>query len=99
MGNLEACGSLPYMSNSKGTTPDGSVTYLRMGMTPEQVILAWSDTPCKVPTQYHGNPSEAWGYQVRGDPPSFPPKAAPCDQANYWVYYEKQRLVGWTPPR
>jgi hypothetical protein len=67
-----------------------------MGMTPEQVIAVGSDTPCKVATQFHGNPAEAWGYQTNKDSSAGPLKPSSCERANYWIYFENGRVVGWT---
>jgi len=72
---------------------------LQMGMTPAKIIQIWPDTPCKVDSLFHGNPAQTWGYRAKGIPPSLPPKPSSCDRANYWIYFEKDRLVGWTPPR
>jgi hypothetical protein len=99
MSGLEAC-----VSRLEGTAPAAIKTVtttraLRMGMTPEQMIQAWSDTRCKIETLFHGNPAQAWGYETREFQSSSIPKASDCDRANYWIYFENDRLVGWTPLR
>ena len=93
-----ACVSrLPESTAPVATTSGSTTQALRMGMTPEQIIQAWSDTRCKIKTLYHGNPAQAWGYQTKEFPSSTIPKTSDCERANYWIYFENDRLIGWTP--
>jgi hypothetical protein len=81
-------------------TKSGNTTHpLRLGMTPGKIIQTWSDTRCKIETLFHGNPAQAWGYEAKELQYSSIPKASDCERANYWIYFENDRLVGWTPLR
>ena len=69
-----------------------------MGLLPGELVRLWSETPCRVETLYHNHPAKAWGYFNGDSGEAWPPEASSCDNANYWVYFEDGRLIGWTPP-
>ena len=96
---LGACVSQLQGTAAVATKSGKPTRTLRMGMTPEQIIQTWSDTRCKIETLFHGNPAQAWGYEAKEFQFSSIPKASDCEQANYWIYFENDRLVGWTPLR
>ena len=79
---------------------NGSISPLKrltMGMTPPEVRRFLPDTPCKVDTLYHGNPAQAWGYRTEVSTDKFLVTQSICQSADYWIYFENERLVGWTP--
>jgi hypothetical protein len=77
----------------------GAAQRLVLNQSPAEVAASLGATACKVETQFHGNPAEAWGYKVVGTAPARGTprlRSSACDAADFWVYFEKQRLVGWT---
>jgi len=97
-GFLAACGSLH--GNTGGAESEiarGPLKRLAMGMSPEEAGRLLPDTACRNNTEFHGNPAQVWGFKVNDSDPVWIPKGASCDSANFWVYFEEGRLVGWTP--
>jgi hypothetical protein len=68
-----------------------------MGMTPGDVERLLPDTECRNDTVYHGNPAQVWGFKVNESDSVWVPKGSSCVAANFWIYFEEGRLVGWTP--
>lgn len=94
MALLAACGGGP-----SGRGQSGAAQRLVLNQTPAQVTLALGATECKVATQFHGNPAEAWGYKVVGTAPvrgTPRVRSSACDAADFWIYFERARVVGWT---
>lgn len=66
-------------------------------MSTEEVDRLLPDTVCRNNTLYHGNPAKVWGFKVNDSKSVWIPKGSSCEAANFWIYFEKDRLVGWTP--
>ncbi len=72
---------------------------LILNMPADAVALAFGATDCRVATQFHGNPAQAWGYKAAGRrvKQKWPRLASsPCVTADYWIYFEREKVVGWT---
>ena len=80
-----------------GEVLDGPLRKLRMGMRPAEVDQILPDTPCKESTTYHGHPALTWGYKVTRLREERHIEGVVCDRADYWIYFENSRLIGWTP--
>lgn len=96
---LMGCG--PSIGRNHGPAtpvPGEPITRLQMGMVPEDVGRLLPKTPCRVNTEFHGNPAEAWGYAVSIREEGYRVLGTDCVRADFWVYFEDGHLVGWSPP-
>jgi hypothetical protein len=95
---LFGCGAFRgAVAGSGSEVVRGPLKQLTMDMTPEEVGRFLPETECRNNTVYHGNPAQVWGYKVNESDPVWVPEGSSCEAANFWIYFEKGRLVGWTP--
>ena len=71
---------------------------LALGMTENQVILAWGDTSCISEQEINGRVLELWAY--RNDPAQGHPDGVHCGGADTFVGFDPQQhvvLSSWGP--